>query len=186
MKANKSTTAPAAATKTAKGTKTKLAAAVKTERAATKAKTNKVAATKLLNHEQALKEEDFALHGTEEALVAPAPAAKPAKSNKPAPAKPAGPTPEEQALALAAAVAAAKLNTPAPAPVKVEIPMLRKSLVKTPVFASWDMFDSLRKAAEEAGTPLRRKDAVAYAVAAGIAFYTARTQYQSWKTANGF
>jgi hypothetical protein len=28
--------------------------------------------------------------------------------------------------------------------------------------------------------PLRRKDAVAGAVATGVAFYTARTQYQKW------
>lgn len=76
---------------------------------------------------------------------------------------------------------------PAPVPtVETAVEILRKSSVKHPVQATWDMFDNLRQAALDKGETLRRKDAIAHAVSAGIAFYTARTQYQSWKTANKF
>lgn len=65
-------------------------------------------------------------------------------------------------------------------------PIVRKSSLKNPVQESWEIFDKLRAAADKAGEKLRRKDAIAVAVKSGIAFYTARTQYQSWKTANKF
>lgn len=64
------------------------------------------------------------------------------------------------------------------------VPLLRKSLITNPVEWSWNYFDSLLKADQDGGAPLSRKFAIAGAVASGIAFYTARTQYQSWKTAN--
>jgi hypothetical protein len=66
------------------------------------------------------------------------------------------------------------------------VPLLRKSLVKKPVYVTWDIFDALRADADSKGEKLRRKDAIAHAVNQGIAFYTARTQYQSWKTANKY
>lgn len=64
--------------------------------------------------------------------------------------------------------------------------IVRKSVVKHPVEQAWDLFDTLRADADKSGQKLRRKDAIAAAVKGGIAFYTARTQYQSWKTANKF
>ena len=65
------------------------------------------------------------------------------------------------------------------------IPIVRKSVVTNPVHAAWDIFDNLlAKSKQPGGAPLRRKDAIAYAVDHGVAFYTARTQYQSWKVAN--
>ncbi len=53
--------------------------------------------------------------------------------------------------------------------------ILRKSTVKSPVQAAWEIF--------EANRDERRKDVVAKCLEAGIAFYTARTQYQVWKSA---
>jgi cation transport regulator ChaB len=47
-----------------------------------------------------------------------------------------------------------------------------KSQVEGAVKAAWDFFS--------AHPDLRRKDAVAGVVAIGVAFYTARTQYQKW------
>lgn len=122
-------------------------------------------------------------------------AAKPTKA-----AKKADPTTkgEEANITDSAAAAAHKAPTKKAAKVaKVEvakpatedtvaIEILRKSTKKNPVQVSWDMFDNLRAKAIEKGNTLRRKDAIAYAVKHGIAFYTARTQYQSWKTANKF
>jgi len=43
-----------------------------------------------------------------------------------------------------------------------------------------DMFDEFRDEAEERGVTLKRKDFIAKAVKAGVAYYTARTQYQKW------
>lgn len=64
------------------------------------------------------------------------------------------------------------------------VPIVRKSVVTNPVLAAWDLFDNLLAESKANKTPLRRKDAIAKAVDRGIAFYTARTQYQSWKVAN--
>lgn len=64
--------------------------------------------------------------------------------------------------------------------------IIRKSATKNPVQVVWDIFDELKKRADAAGEKLSRKDSIAHAVSCGIAFYTARTQYQSWKTANKF
>ena len=55
-----------------------------------------------------------------------------------------------------------------------DVPVLRKSVEQGAVSRSWDVFSS-----QPEGTS--RKDAIAAAVAAGVAFYTARTQYQKWK-----
>lgn len=64
--------------------------------------------------------------------------------------------------------------------------IIRKSATKNPVQVVWDIFDELKQIADEKGEKLSRKDSIAYAVRCGIAFYTARTQFQSWKTANKF
>ena len=56
------------------------------------------------------------------------------------------------------------------------VPMLRRSVSRGSVHKAHSVFATL-----PAGTA--RKDAVAAAVASGIAFYTARTQYQRWASA---
>lgn len=43
-----------------------------------------------------------------------------------------------------------------------------------------DMFDEYQAEAEEAGKTLTRKQMIARAVRDGVAYYTARTQYQRW------
>jgi hypothetical protein len=43
-----------------------------------------------------------------------------------------------------------------------------------------DMFDEYQSEAEEAGKELTRKQMIARAVRDGVAYYTARTQYQKW------
>lgn len=43
-----------------------------------------------------------------------------------------------------------------------------------------DMFDEYQADAEEAGKELTRKQYIAKAVKDGVAYYTARTQYQKW------
>jgi hypothetical protein len=50
-----------------------------------------------------------------------------------------------------------------------------ESKVENPVRAMWDLCDKM--------VENRRKDVIAAAVAAGISYYTARTQYQLWLTA---
>lgn len=52
---------------------------------------------------------------------------------------------------------------------------LHKSQVDGPVKAMWDLCESMKGA--------RRKDVLAKAAEQGIAFYTARTQYQLWSRA---
>jgi hypothetical protein len=44
-----------------------------------------------------------------------------------------------------------------------------------------DMFDEYQAEAEEAGKTLTRKQFIARAVRDGVAYYTARTQYQKWQ-----
>lgn len=43
-----------------------------------------------------------------------------------------------------------------------------------------DMFDEYQAEAEEAGKELTRKQYISRAVRDGVAYYTARTQYQKW------
>ena len=50
-----------------------------------------------------------------------------------------------------------------------------ESKVEHPVRAMWDLCDAM--------VENRRKDVIAAAVAKGISYYTARTQYQLWLTA---
>ena len=59
-------------------------------------------------------------------------------------------------------------------------PSLRgKSTVESPVARVWDIADRMKAENPE----VRRKDVIAACQAEGVAFYTARTQYQSWFTA---
>lgn len=51
----------------------------------------------------------------------------------------------------------------------------RVSASKSPVKLAWEIYNRNPK--------LQRKDAINLAISKGIAFYTARTQYQAWRTA---
>jgi hypothetical protein len=52
---------------------------------------------------------------------------------------------------------------------------LRHSIIPNPVSYAWEFFDNNRG--------MRRKDIIATLVSHGLAFYTARSQYQMWRTA---
>lgn len=52
---------------------------------------------------------------------------------------------------------------------------LNKSIIDRPVEYMWNLCDEMKGA--------RRKDVIIKAMEAGVAFYTARTQYQLWKKA---
>jgi len=66
-------------------------------------------------------------------------------------------------------------------------PSLRgKSLNETPVAAVWDIADLMIAQPRAKGiAPARRKDVIEAAQNMGVAFYTARTQYQTWFTVSG-
>lgn len=55
-----------------------------------------------------------------------------------------------------------------------------KSKQKSPVKLCWEIFDEVKK---KLGDTMTRKLAIDTAERRGIAFYTARTQYQEWKKA---
>ena len=58
-----------------------------------------------------------------------------------------------------------------------------RSSVDSPVNAAWEFADRVFAEARENGEdPPRRKDVVAAMQDSGIAYYTARTQFQSWFT----
>lgn len=59
---------------------------------------------------------------------------------------------------------------------------LRKSMDRGAVADAWALFDFMYKAK---GKNLRRSHAIEEAENQGIAYYTARTQYQKWYTARG-
>lgn len=67
-----------------------------------------------------------------------------------------------------------------------EVELLRKSTKQNPVEWVWGFFDRQKAKADAKGEKISRKGSIELAVAKGIAFYTARTQYQSWKSANKF
>ncbi len=56
---------------------------------------------------------------------------------------------------------------------------LRKSTIEKPTKRVWTLAEEYHAANPDA----KRKDVIAHCVAQGIAFYTARTQYQAWRTA---
>lgn len=105
-------------------------------------------------------------------------AAKPAKAPaKKAPVKKAAPAKKEAPAKKAAPAKAA----PAPKAKKgntyaeMQANRFTESKVENPVRAMWDLCDTM--------VDSKRKDVIAAAVAKGISFYTARTQYQLWLTA---
>lgn len=62
------------------------------------------------------------------------------------------------------------------------IPQLKESTVERPVKTVWAIAEEMAKKAKADKVPLRRRDVIAACVAKGVAFYTARTQYQQWHT----
>jgi hypothetical protein len=78
-------------------------------------------------------------------------------------------------------VQAALLDVKAPPAAGQRKTMRGKSIIEAPVDRVWLIADFEFKKAREAGEPKpRRKDVVQTAIDAGIAPYTARTQYQAW------
>lgn len=64
-------------------------------------------------------------------------------------------------------------------------PKLRKSLVDSPVQYVWAICDEFYKHAVASGVPISRKRVIGFCLEQGVAFNTARTQYQSWKQTRG-
>jgi hypothetical protein len=58
---------------------------------------------------------------------------------------------------------------------KPAVEIVRASTIESPCFVVWDTADNMKGA--------RRKDVIAACIAKGVAYYTARTQYQLWLTA---
>lgn len=78
-----------------------------------------------------------------------------------------------------------QLDKVAPVTIKTRIykgvKLLRRSVEPEGITSAvHDMFDEYQAEAEEAGRTLKRKDFIAKAVRDGVAYYTARTQYQKW------
>lgn len=67
----------------------------------------------------------------------------------------------------------------APAKGKAKPEIKRKSDIERPTKAVWHIADEMFAANPQ----VRRKDVIAECVRRGIAFYTARTQYQQWLAA---
>ncbi len=119
------------------------------------------------------------------------PVDKPAKSS---PAKKAAPSKSKKVAAKLAKVSAKtgkRVASKKPAPAKpkntkaiapkpprkpVTEDRLHVSTIENPVAAMWELCQKMKNA--------RRKDVIAEAQKHGIAFYTARTQYQLWLTAS--
>jgi len=59
---------------------------------------------------------------------------------------------------------------------KKEVVMLRKSTIESPSKRVWEIAEQMKAA----NPNVRRKDVIAACVEQGIAYYTARTQYQLW------
>ena len=70
---------------------------------------------------------------------------------------------------------------------QVQVPskeFLRVSEIDSPCMSVWEIADEMNSAEQvEENGPAKRKDVIAKCVESGIAFYTARTQYQLWKQA---
>lgn len=100
-------------------------------------------------------------------VVAPAAPAAPASKGS-LPALAAGSVPSAPAKGAARAKGAASAN-----------PMPR-STVQGPVAHAWSLYARMY---EQHGVSLTRKQATEQAMAEGVAYYTARTQYQLWRQA---
>lgn len=68
---------------------------------------------------------------------------------------------------------AAKAGKSKRATTKKTTPVVNVSTIESPVRHVWDVADSMKGA--------KRKDVIAACVEQGVAFYTARTQYQKWR-----
>lgn len=87
---------------------------------------------------------------------------------------------EEQLVAQLNEEAAQAIEAPAKGKVKPEVK--HKSDIERPTKTVWHIADEM----SAANPQVRRKDVIAECVRRGIAFYTARTQYQQWlATKNG-
>ena len=62
-------------------------------------------------------------------------------------------------------------------------PLRGKSTIQSPVSQVWEICEGFYKESEKRGEKISRKRVIDFCVSQGIAFYTARTQYQAWKTA---
>jgi len=60
-----------------------------------------------------------------------------------------------------------------------------RSKISGPCSKVWDICEAELVRCNDSKTPLSRKAVIEKCEGAGIAFYTARTQYQAWKTASG-
>lgn len=69
----------------------------------------------------------------------------------------------------------------APKPKAPKIPLTQESTIEHPCKRVWYIADEMKDAAGGLDK-IRRKDVLARCVAEGIAYYTARTQYQLWLT----
>lgn len=68
-----------------------------------------------------------------------------------------------------------------PKPVNTDLSDInRKSSIEKPTKTVWRIADEMKKANKD----VRRKEVIDECVKRGIAYYTARTQYQQWLTAN--
>jgi hypothetical protein len=61
-----------------------------------------------------------------------------------------------------------------------KVQLLHKSIVGSPVKYAWEVFSWVK---DHLGDKFTRKAAIETAVKKGVAFYTARTQYQAWREA---
>jgi hypothetical protein len=84
---------------------------------------------------------------------------------------------DEQLAAQLNEEAAQAIEAPAEGKAKPEVK--RKSDIKRPTKLVWHIADEM----SAANPQVRRKDVIAECVRRGIAFYTARTQYQQWLAA---
>jgi hypothetical protein len=81
---------------------------------------------------------------------------------------------DEQLAAQLNEEAAQAIEAPAKGKAKPEVK--HKSDIERPTKAVWHIADEM----SAANPQVRRKDVIAECVRRGIAFYTARTQYQQW------
>ena len=82
-------------------------------------------------------------------------------------------------VAPASPVAGTPVDSEAPAKAAkaAPLPVTRESTIVRPCKQVWHIADAML---EELGPTMKRKDVMKAAIEAGVAYYTARTQYQQW------
>ena len=80
------------------------------------------------------------------------------------------------------AEALAEANAAPKAPKTPKIPLIRESTIERPCKQVWHIADAMKEQVGGDVKKMSRKAVLAKCVASGIAFYTARTQYQMWLT----